>query len=329
MITCIRCTTVNPSTSDTCSQCGADLLPGESAVSRFVYIALGVFVAAALSGTALLLLTTAAANPVTRWAAPLLISAGVIFMGLAIYVALYKTPLWQRYAARARRHVDIDAQQALSDYTEALKLAPERDKLGLLEGRLAMAEKVGADDIVLPDLLALQQAYAELAKRSSASERSDLAMKQITIFEKLEKAYTKAEDKDKALITHLAYLAWVEEHIEDIVSTSPSKDSLTSFITGVPANEQQVIRDFQPRYLLVNQVKDDRARLVQSGAVAAVGYCAECRQVYRLKASLNCPYNAKHGRLTLVEYVLPQEVALAESRLRQKMSERLKTAQAA
>lgn len=319
MITCMRCASLNDTASHTCSQCGADLLPGEGAVSRIVYIGLGIFVAAVLIATAVLLLGFAGTNPNTRWAAPALIAAGVAFMALAVYASLYKTPLWQRYAARGKRHLDIEVGQALADFTEALKLVPAKERLAVLEAHQAAAEKAGDTTASRNDLVELKTIYGEISGRLDARERSNLALKQINLFEKLEQVHHKLGDNNLALNTHLEYLTWVEEHIEDIISTKRS-EGLASFVTGSGDREQMLVRDFQPRYLLVNQVKDDRAHLMQTGAIAAVGYCIECRQVYRLKSSLVCPANPRHGRLSLVEYILPGEIDRAEQSLRQRVA---------
>ncbi|MHB9032300.1 MAG: zinc finger Ran-binding domain-containing protein [Anaerolineae bacterium] len=322
MIICIHCTALNEPSREACSQCGAELLPGEGVITRLVYIGLGLFVAAALVVTALLLFAYAPANPNTRWAAPILIAVGAVFMGLSVYASLYKTPLWQRYAARARRHVDLDTEQALADYTQALRLAPAQEKAVLLEAHQQVADKVGDAEAVLADLRELKKIYAVYASKSDAKTRAELALKQVSVFEKLEKALHLVHDEDGALQEHLEYLDWIEQHIEDIISSSRDQIDLASFVTGASTRDQQLVRDFQPRYLLVSQVKDDRARLMQNETIAAVGYCSRCQQVYRLKKNTVCPINPTHGQLTLVEYVLPHAVASAEYDLRARVAQR-------
>lgn len=72
-------------------------------------------------------------------------------------MALRRTPAFQRYVDRAKRHLLIDPQQALSDFNQALQLAPEKEKAGILKQRSKLLQTLGqVKDATRDKIAALQ-----------------------------------------------------------------------------------------------------------------------------------------------------------------------------
>lgn len=161
MITCKKCKEQNPSHLTMCQNCGHNLLPGESFSER-----LGIFitslVAMGISIGALAFLTKhpkfSEASQCCMFARPELWFLGIVgFPIIGIVNALRKTPLYQRYLNRANRHTETDPDQALADYSEALALAPEKQKAQILKQRSALLTKLGKDQDSLKDHLEYMQ----------------------------------------------------------------------------------------------------------------------------------------------------------------------------
>jgi hypothetical protein len=84
---------------------------------------------------------------------------GVVVLPVAGLVsALRRTPLHERYALRARRHLERDPQQALADFGQALDLAPDRARTQLLKERAALHEALGMEEASIRDLLSYSAA---------------------------------------------------------------------------------------------------------------------------------------------------------------------------
>ena len=64
-------------------------------------------------------------------------------MGLGY--ALQRTPLYEKYVDRAKRHLSVDPDQAVADFTQALNLAPEKQKGAILKERSKLLATLGRD----------------------------------------------------------------------------------------------------------------------------------------------------------------------------------------
>lgn len=157
MISCGKCQAENPPTEDVCSQCRASLLPGRSIGSRLGSVGGGI--AAGIISAALVYFFSQMEEPPPCCLSPEKLALGVIALPIiGIVDALRKTPLHERYAMRARRHVDLDAEQAMADFGQALELAPEKARAALLKERAALYEKLGLDEESVRDRLAYTSA---------------------------------------------------------------------------------------------------------------------------------------------------------------------------
>jgi hypothetical protein len=152
-IHCQKCKTENPPTQVKCRQCGAKLLPAEGIGTRIGYFAGGLLGAGVFGYLAYL----SATNPES---APMIcqspVQAGFISIFSVLFgigMALRRTPAYMRYANRAERHVELNLPQALADMSQAIELAPEKERADLISKRIKIFEKLGMEREALRDQL--------------------------------------------------------------------------------------------------------------------------------------------------------------------------------
>ena len=159
MIHCSHCKTVNPPEKEICQSCGKSLLPGRGACVRIgvlvVTLAIGAF------GVWMLFLRSdnvkipdlgcALTSPIF-W---IIVTISVPIMGLVF--TLQRTPAHEKYVDRANRHLQLDPQQALTDFNRALQLAPEKAKAEILKSRSKLLLTLGQEQDATRDKIAAMQ----------------------------------------------------------------------------------------------------------------------------------------------------------------------------
>lgn len=175
MIHCQKCNQQNAPEAEKCSQCGTNLLPGAGIRERLGQ--LGCFVAAGIliPILALLILPRLAVgnildNLILMAIMVLAFVAGFGFVLLGISLAVGKTPVHDKYKRRAERHVELDPQQAISDYGNAIKLAPEATAFDLLSARARLYHKQGMIEEEKSDW---RHALENIEHRIAVSKTSD------------------------------------------------------------------------------------------------------------------------------------------------------------
>lgn len=156
MIHCDRCKTVNPPEQRYCLTCRRDLLPGTSFLVRLLGFILCLAIAGAsgwvfwriLNGMELPDLGCFFTSPIW-WGlmAIVLPIAGLVFL-------VKRTPMHERYLERGKRHVTLDRDQALADFNEAIRLAPEKARLPILKERAKLFDTLGQTREALRDKIA-------------------------------------------------------------------------------------------------------------------------------------------------------------------------------
>ena len=185
MITCSKCEERNPPNTEVCQKCGANLLPGETFKDRLTVFIFGI-VGGVISLAVLLFLMhnpelteTSECCIFTNPYAWFLGILGLPIMG--ILNAVRKTPIYQRYENRAKRHKEVDPEQALADLSEAIHLAPEKQKASLLQQRSEIYKALGREEAFLEDRLTYMesegayQGQANLAQTFKADSESFVA----------------------------------------------------------------------------------------------------------------------------------------------------------
>ena len=163
MIHCQKCKTVNAPDREKCQSCGTSLLPGRGAGARIggllaglAFGALSVFIVVRIfEGAEMPDLGCAFTSPV-YW---IIAAVGSPLIGL-VY-ALQRTPAHETYSERAKRHLALDAEQALADFNQALQLAPEKQKSAILKERAKLLQTLGlAQDAARDRIAAMESAGA-------------------------------------------------------------------------------------------------------------------------------------------------------------------------
>jgi len=157
MVICRKCKANNPPEADRCEQCGANLLPGESLGERALWLVGGI-IGTGLSAGMLYLLST---NPESIETSEFCLFTNPVVWMIGIFVfpisglvsALRKTPLYKRYENRAKRHINLDWEQALTDFSKAIELAPKKVQASLLKQRADVYKAHGMEDDYLTDRL--------------------------------------------------------------------------------------------------------------------------------------------------------------------------------
>ena len=161
MIYCEKCNTKNAGDEKICQKCNADLLSKEGLADRIGNLIVGI-VGGALCGLVAYNLfnnpefaesfTVCPTNPLT-W-----LIVAIVFPIANIGLALRKTPKYLRYAIRARWHIELDPEQAISDISQALELAPQKERANLLNERANLYKKLGMEEEETRDRLAYTSA---------------------------------------------------------------------------------------------------------------------------------------------------------------------------
>lgn len=123
MIHCQKCKTQNDPAQAVCSNCGAELLPARGIGSRLGTLLLLIVACGVLPAIPVyFIFRPETPNPILKWVGYFLIAGAVMGLMYAFYDSFRKTLIHERYAIRARRHVKLDLQQAIADFTKALEL---------------------------------------------------------------------------------------------------------------------------------------------------------------------------------------------------------------
>lgn len=161
MISCHKCQMVNAASATVCAGCGTDLLPGETFKDRLFAFILGLVGCGISIGMFYFLwknpdlIETSQCCLLTN---PVIWIIGIFFFPISGMVsALRKTPVYQRYENRAKRHLKTDWEQSVADFTEAIKLAPKKQQAALLKQRSEVYKAQGAEEEFLEDRLAYME----------------------------------------------------------------------------------------------------------------------------------------------------------------------------
>ncbi len=157
MIHCEKCKTVNPPEQRYCLTCRRDLLPGTSFWVRMLGF-IFCLVLAAFAAWVLWRLSSGMEIPDLGCflTSPIWWGLMAVIMPVVGFVFLFRrTPQHERYLERAKRHVTLDRDQALADFNEALRLAPEKARLPILKERAKLLDAMGQTREALRDKIAV------------------------------------------------------------------------------------------------------------------------------------------------------------------------------
>jgi hypothetical protein len=145
---------VNPPESKVCVKCGKNLLPGEGIGERIEYLVIGIVGGVVTGAVGVWLANSGIELPECLPVSVTNCILAAIFMPIAgLVAAIRRTPRYKIYARRALHHTELDPQQAIADFTQALELAPEKEKAELYKNRAEMYEQLGMEEEATRDFL--------------------------------------------------------------------------------------------------------------------------------------------------------------------------------
>ncbi|MGD8758949.1 MAG: hypothetical protein PVJ07_01705 [Anaerolineales bacterium] len=154
MIHCKKCKSKNPPERQVCHACGSDLLPGEGPADRLGTLIGAIIVSAIAFGLAYFSATLPGDLPECLPTSPAAwIFGALVALVSGLVAAMRKTPLHERYEKRARRHLELEPEQAVADFTKALEHAPEKKRAALLDERAKLYAKLGMESEATRDRL--------------------------------------------------------------------------------------------------------------------------------------------------------------------------------
>lgn len=279
MIECQKCKTKNESGTQKCTQCGANLLPGYSGKER-----LGALIACLVVGGLCFGSNFFLFQNYTYLFRIIITLFAVVIAGLGIWWAVRKTPVYERYEIRAKAHVKTDAKQAIADYAEAIKLAPERAAFDLLNERAKLCNSHNMPEEAKSNW---QQALENINHRIAAVKDTDLEL-----------------HKNRAEV--YKHLGMEDEYAMEMLTYTLDKERSLGTKKGeimVPKGGGDVVEMGVKKGLDDNKRTDLqklRAKVIGKGKYAIVGYCAQCGAIVTLTSELGCSNNPKHRKISQI-----------------------------
>jgi len=204
MIHCQKCKTQNLPDQVTCDHCGAELLPAKGFGSRLGSFLLGIIVTLITLIPVYFIFRAETPHPILKWIGYFFIALAFLFLSYFTLEAVRKTNIHERYAIRAKRHLKLDAQQALADFTKALELAPKTEHIPLLKERAAIYKTLGLKDELVSDwdaildLVPAKERIQTLRKRAVVYESEGIEQ---TFKSPREQALTRLDPDKRTSIT--------------------------------------------------------------------------------------------------------------------------------
>ena len=281
-IHCQKCQHENAPDAMKCSQCGTNLLPGAGIGQR-----LGVFGCT----TILAIVSLAIAYGVYASKAEIggkgviylggLVLFGVFVFGFGIIWSLRRTPLYERYAARANRHVSLNPVQAIADYGSALNGAPQAQAFDILLARARLYQGQGMVREAGTDWQrALENINARMAKPKAPIELN----------KQRAELYKTMGMEDEYALEMLRYT------IEKEKTFKFKKDGIAMGVEeGFKKGTEEVAR---------KELQKLRAEIMSNHRYRIVGQCNNCRCEVDLDGRLDCTNNAKHRKISNIRPAL-------------------------
>ena len=144
-VICAKCQARNSTAQEVCLRCGASLLPGRSIGDRVKRLVLTILVSGFFAALAVLL-SELGQEELYCWYSFVLMQSLFSFVG-GLAWAFGRTPEYEKHIRRAQRHIAIEPEQALADFTQALKLAPEKERTKISRQRTQICEKLGREPV--------------------------------------------------------------------------------------------------------------------------------------------------------------------------------------
>jgi ribosomal protein L40E len=276
-IHCLKCKHENAPGAKKCNQCGTNLLPGTGIGQRF-----GVFGCS----TILVVISFVVAFLFFRYKPGFggkdwiylagLIFFGVLMFGFGIIWSLSKTPLYEQYATRAKRHTSLNPLQAIADYGSAIDIAPPTQAFNYLLERADFYRGLG---MLLEARTDLQHALENINGRMAKSKAPviDLIKQRAEIYK---------------------YLGMEDEYAMEMLLYTIEKEKTFKFkqndiAMGMEEGFKKGTEDSKR-----NELQQVRGEIMKNRKYGIVGQCRKCHSIVDLDHKLVCTNNPKHLKIT-------------------------------
>ena len=275
-IHCQKCKLENPPNAQKCSQCGANLLPGAgmgqrlgilgcSIVLAVISLALAIFVYISkleIGGKELIYL----AGLIIFW---------VLMFGFGILWSLRKTPRYERYETRAKRHVSLNPWQAIADFGSAIDLAPQANAFDFLRERAKLYQQLGLTSEARADW---QHALDNINNRMAKSKAPVIDQK-----------------KQRAEIYKI--LGMEDEYAMEMLQYTIEKEKTFKFKRGDIAMGMEEGFKKGSEDVKRKELQQLRAGIMKNHKYGIVGQCKQCRSIVEINHLLECTNNPKHQKI--------------------------------
>jgi hypothetical protein len=299
MIHCHKCKTVNPPSAEKCSKCGKDLLPGSSFSERVTGFGCMIVLAAiSIPGMYFCSRSAIAIGEGTGRSIALLILGpvmAVIFLIIALVIAFRKVALFERYQNRAERHIKLDPQQAIQDYSQAFANLPRKTSDLGFQLKNKQAEVFTQLGMINEAQANYQQALAiieDLYQSKPQKEKLKYMEERANLLEKLGRQ--EESDREGLNYTYLAEKALPEKKI--------AMGAMEGFEKANIDSKRKVIYE-------------KRKAILDRGLFITMGYCRKCKTAVQLDYTLHCTVNPKHEKIDSIRFVLAGEVEKAKQEI--------------
>jgi tetratricopeptide (TPR) repeat protein len=299
MIHCHKCKTVNPTNAEKCGKCGKDLLPGSSFGERVTGFGCMILLAA-ISIPAMYFCSSSAiaiGEGTGRSIALLILGPimAVSFLIIALVIAFRKVALYERYQNRANRHIKLDPQQAIQDFSQAFVNLPQKTSDLGVQILISQAELFTQEGRNYEAQAGFQQALAiveDLVQAKPQKEKLKYMEERANLLEKLGRQ--EEADREGLNYTYLAEKALPEKKIAMGAMEGIEKANIDS---------------------KRNDIYKKRKAILDRGLFITVGYCRKCKTAVQLDYTLVCPVNPKHDKIDSIQFVLAGEVEKAKQEI--------------
>jgi hypothetical protein len=296
-IHCHKCKLENPPTALRCQNCGVNLLPSEGIVQRlasFVTLVAGSVLLGYLFYRFYIQIPGSAPDIILCNVGALAGGAVASFV-MAFVFLLRKTPAYLKYENRAKRHLDLNAWQALDDYNRALDLAEDKELANLIKQRVEVYKKLGLTEEAERDYLALATstgAYKDTGEWIAALTGADAetissgvrsSQNALLLQSGKAKAVGYCDQCGEAVVlnTDLRCQTHPKKKVKEVEFVIPS---------DVLAGKLTVLQKVEPRSKKLSVKITD---LLDSGKARAIGYCRRCKAIVQLDSNRHCTIHPK------------------------------------
>jgi ribosomal protein L40E len=276
-IHCQKCKHENAPNAQKCSRCGTNLLPGAGLGERFGVLGCSIILAVTSFALAFLVFIKTDVKLLLG-----LILFGVLMLGFGFFWSVRKTPRYERYETRAKRHVSLDLRQAIADYGSAIDLAPEAKAFDLLRERAKLYQKLGM----------------------TIEARADWQLALDNINKRIAKSKTPVIDQKKQRAEIYKNLGMEDEYAMEMLQYTIEKEKTFKFKSGDIAMgmEEGVKKGTEDAKR--KELQQLRAEIMNNHKYGIVGQCKQCRSIVEINHLLECANNPKHHKITNISPII-------------------------